>query len=198
VNVDVPKQLVKARAEGMSEAANSGTDQCMLTVVGLDEDRLESICYKASHSVNNGVCKVANYLFPQGGTVSGDSACVELVQEEAAKAGARKVQRVAVSGAFHTERMALAQEYIKPHVDKIGEPKLRVYSNTTGKPIESAEQARELVLRQIVEPVKWQTEIEAIGAEGMQLYEAGPGQQLKAMTKRISSGLWNSMRNLEV
>lgn len=189
-------KLVKARAEGMSKAANKDT-QAMLTIIGLDESSVKTLCRQAAKSVK-GECTIANYLFPNGFTVSGSTPCIELVQEKATQAGARKVRRVAVQGAFHTGMMSSAQEYIKPFVDAIGEPQISVYSNTLAAPIESAEQARSLVVRQIVEPVQWQRIIESLVHEGYQLHEAGPGQQLLAMTRRINEDAWKCMRNTEV
>jgi len=85
----------------------------MLSVVGVGDKELDAMCAEAvkkgppgcarpmacarridsectpSHST---VCHVANYLFPQGRVVSGDSAALADVQKAAAAAGALKVQ----------------------------------------------------------------------------------------------------------
>ena len=44
----------------------------MLSVVGLPDDKLDSICKEVLGASGTGtVCQMANYLFPQGRVVSG-------------------------------------------------------------------------------------------------------------------------------
>lgn len=64
-------QVVKVRAEAMAAAAAAGRPHGMLSVVGLGDSELDSICEAAARELPPGtVCQVANRLFP---TVS---ACV--------------------------------------------------------------------------------------------------------------------------
>ena len=79
------------------------------------------------------------------------------------------------------------------------EPRIPVYSNVTGRPFESASEIAGMLQRQLVEPVMWERLMDNFKESGKtKLYECGPGQQLKAMIKRIDLGMWKSMKNSTV
>jgi [acyl-carrier-protein] S-malonyltransferase len=79
------------------------------------------------------------------------------------------------------------------------EPRIPVYSNVTGEPLESADQIAGMLQRQLVEPVMWEKTMENLKGVGKnRLYECGPGQQLKAMCKRIDLAMWKAMKNSTV
>ena len=84
---------------------------------------------------DNLVCEVANYLFPQGRVVSGDRVALEEVTKRAVAAGALKCAPVAVSGAFHTSRMASARDALVEALANVtvSAPKIPVYSNATAR-----------------------------------------------------------------
>jgi len=91
-----------------------------------------------------------------------------------------------------------------------------VISNVTGEPfpVGDAEAVKELLCRQLVEPVQWEATLRKVlalgegGGEGgaavagagaapsVRLYELGPGQQLKAMVRRLSTPAWKAMANV--
>ena len=59
-------QVVKARGESMAAASAQGKPHGMLSVIGLSDADLETICAEARAKLGgDSVCKVANYLFPQ-------------------------------------------------------------------------------------------------------------------------------------
>jgi [acyl-carrier-protein] S-malonyltransferase len=79
----------------------------------------------------------------------------------------------------------------------VKEPRIPVYSNVTGKPFESPEAIIAMLPRQLVEPVQWESTLKNMYAAGKkEMFELGPGQQIKAMTKRISPDLWKGFRNV--
>jgi [acyl-carrier-protein] S-malonyltransferase len=89
-------------------------------------------------------------------------------------------------------------------------PRLPVLSNVTAEPFPSDPAAiRELLGRQLVEPVRWEATLSGLlsqqqqGAADMapwagcsRLYECGPGQQIKAMVRRLDQAAWRSFRNV--
>lgn len=79
------------------------------------------------------------------------------------------------------------------------EPRIPVYSNVTGTPFGAVADIPAMLARQLVEPVLWENTITAL-VKGMkeQLFELGPGAQIKAMVKRIDMGVWKAMRNVSV
>merc|ERR1719189_385423 len=64
-------KLVKLRGEAMQEAAGIGK-QLMLSVAGLDGEKLKPLCVQAKQKEGpDAVCQVANQLFPGGFSVGG-------------------------------------------------------------------------------------------------------------------------------
>jgi len=68
----------------------------------------------------------------------------------------------------------------------------------TGLPMESPKQIEGLLARQLVEPVQWESTLKhLIGPmQKSQLFELGPGQQIKAMCKRISPAVVKAFKNV--
>ncbi len=191
--------VVKVRAESMAEAAKLGDPHGMLSIVGLGDDDVESICKEVRDKMPGKVCQVANYLFPQGRVVSGHKTALEEAQKLATTKGALKAVPVAVSGAFHTSLMAPARDALIEALSKvtISDPSIPVYSNVTGEMFKDAEEIRSLLPRQLVESVKWEPTLKAMIASGKtQMHELGPGAQIKAMVKRLDNAVWKSFKNI--
>ena len=77
-------------------------------------------------------------------------------------------------------------------------PRIPVISNVTGLPMGTPEDIQELLARQLVEPVQWETTLKHLVGpmQKNQLYELGPGQQIKAMCKRISPAIVKAFKNV--
>jgi [acyl-carrier-protein] S-malonyltransferase len=80
------------------------------------------------------------------------------------------------------------------------EPRIPVYSNVTAAPFSRAEHIPGMLARQLVEPVRWEGTITGLvkDAKKEQLFELGPGAQIKAMVKRIDMPVWKAMRSISV
>jgi [acyl-carrier-protein] S-malonyltransferase len=208
-------KVVRIRAEAMKEAASVG-DHGMLSVIGLDDATLDSIVARAKATVEASrraeggtdarevACRVANYLFPTGRVVSGDADALDEVAKLAAEKNAMKTARLAVSGAFHTERMASAREKLERALAEIEvvAPKIPCYSNVTGRLFDSAdpEAIRTALAEQLVSPVRWEDTLRNIVQEkkDIAMYELGPNKQIKSMSKRISNEAWKKFQNVDV
>ena len=191
--------VVKVRAESMSAAAQNGRAHGMLSVVGLPDAALEGVCAQVRTKFPNSVINIVNYLFPQGRVLSGHKDALEEAQRLATAKGALKSVPVAVSGAFHTELMSPARDALTKVIAsvQINDPVIPVYSNVTGEPFRDAAHVRELLPRQLVEPVRWEQSLKAlIAASKNEMYELGPGQQIKAMVKRIDNATWSNLKNI--
>ena len=69
--------MVKVRGEAMAAAAKLGNPHGMLSIIGLNDDKLEPIVARARTSGGaDCVCRLANYLFPTGRVVSGHKAAL--------------------------------------------------------------------------------------------------------------------------
>ena len=78
------------------------------------------------------------------------------------------------------------------------EPRIPIYSNVLAQPFPSAAEIPALLGRQLVEPVKWEHTLKALvlAAGKTELYELGPGAQIKAMVKRIDTNAHKNFKNV--
>ncbi|HWH11218.1 MAG TPA: SDR family NAD(P)-dependent oxidoreductase [Solirubrobacteraceae bacterium] len=131
---------------------------------------------------------IANHNAPDQVVLSGaaeeiDQAVVELTAMGLA------AKRIAVACAFHSPLVAGADATLLSYLEgvQIGEPTLAVFSNTTAGPYPSKPaEIRSVLARQVVEPVRWVDQIEAMYAAGARIFvEAGPGRTLTSLVGRI-------------
>jgi len=199
-------KLVKLRGEAMQEAAQSGK-QLMLSVAGLEKDKLEPLCKQAAAKEGPGaVCSIANFLFPGGTSVGGTEKAINELKDMAEKAGALQAKVLKTAGAFHTSLMKPAQEKLSAALEEtlpnMKPPMHTVWMNATAEPVRPGCDPADIVANlktQLTNPVLWDTSVKEIIKEGAnEFYEVGPMKQMKAMMKRIDVGMWKKMTNIEV
>lgn len=179
-------RVVRRRGELMA-ASRAGT---MTAVVGLGPGVVEEICARASGEGH--VVVAANYNSPQQTVISGDVAAVERAGEFAREAGAKMVQPLPVSGAFHSPLMADAEAGLREAVEAVEfrDPEFPVVSNVTAEPVSDADTARNTLVRQLTAPVRWAEGVERIRGEGIvDFVELGPGKVLTGLLRRIDRSL---------
>ncbi len=180
-------KLVQFRAKSMHKA---GLDRqgSMAAVIGIDEKILEDICLKYS----NGQACVANYNSPTQAVISGDSSAIEDITPKILSAGALKVIKLNVSGAFHSPLMNSAKEKLNEFIKnvKFYDPIFPVYSNTTSFPIDNKNDIPQSLVKQLISPVLWYKSVhEMISNRITSGIEIGPGKVLQGLSKRIDSSL---------
>lgn len=176
-------RVVQERGRAMQAAADA-TPSGMVSVLLLERSQVEEICSRATEA---GRISVANYLCPGNLVLSGEKAACERAAALAEEAGGRTVT-LAVAGAFHTEIMRPADERLAEalRAAAISPPRLPVVSNVDAAVHEDPEEIRELLVRQVVRPVRWEDSMRFLLAEGVDaFYEIGPGKVLKGLLKRI-------------
>ena len=92
------------------------------------------------------------------------------------------------AGAFHTPLMGSACGRLEDVLRsvQISSPRIPVVSNVDAKPHAGPEQVREILVRQVTQPVLWEGCVRELIAQGCdQFYEIGPGKVLKTLMKRI-------------
>lgn len=175
----------------------------MLTLVGLDEAKVQQLCVHCKETLPDSEICIANYLFPKGYVVSGGKDAIALLREVASGA---TVKEVAVSGAFHSNLMSSAVPRLRDGLAMvdISPPRLPVYSNVTGLPYNDVEEIRRNLAEQIIRPVLWETTIRnmvererggRVGEGGLKFVEIGPGRQMRAMLKRIDKDAFKNCVN---
>jgi [acyl-carrier-protein] S-malonyltransferase len=102
--------------------------------------------------------------------------------------GAMKAIPLAVAGAFHTPIMGPAVERLTAALANapMTRPTIPVISNVDGEPHDDPDEIRDLLIKQIVSPVRWEDSMRYLLGRGFdQLYEVGPGRVLRGLLKRI-------------
>ncbi|NJD10145.1 MAG: ACP S-malonyltransferase [Gemmatimonadetes bacterium] len=178
-------RTVRLRGELMqkSGAERPGT---MAAVLGIADEVLEQVCRDATQA--GGDCVAANYNSPGQLVISGDVAAVERAMELARAAGARRVVRLNVSGAFHSPLMQVAQAGLRARLGGLpmAPPAFPVVSNVTAEAIADVGSARDLLVRQLTSPVRWAASMRTMLDAGVdRFFELGPGSVLHGLLKRI-------------
>lgn len=176
-------KVVKARGEAMQAAAEA-TPSGMASIIGLDAGEVESLIADARPV---GTIEVANLLCPGNTVVSGTAAAIDEVCRLAEERNLRAI-RLAVAGAFHTELMKPADEKLAKVLStvKIRVPRVPVWSNVDAKPHIEPGEIRDLLVRQVLSPVRWEETLRGLLADGFdKFYEIGPGRVLAGLLKRV-------------
>lgn len=187
--------LVQRRGAAMQEAADA-TPSGMVSILGLERVEIESLCEKAR---NGDILKIANYLCPGNIVISGTLAACERAAELARAQGAMKAVPLAVAGAFHTEIMRPADQRCAEALAEVPmrKPRIPVISNVDAQSHDDPEEIRKILVRQILQPVRWEDSVRSLIQQGFdQFYEVGPGRVLRGLLRRIDRNV--SCQSVEV
>ena len=181
-------RLVRTRGRLMSEAG-ARRPGAMAAVLGLPSAEVERICRDATGNGDPGMVVAANLNTADQTVISGDPAAVIRAGEACKAAGAKRVQPLKVSGAFHSPLMAPAALGLRAVLDRAdcGEPRFPVVANATAEPVRTARDARRLLIEQLTAPVRWVDCVHRLAelAPGAGYVEIGPGTVLGGLLKRI-------------
>jgi [acyl-carrier-protein] S-malonyltransferase len=154
----------------------------MAAIIGLDPVTLEEICQETG-------TQIANLNSPGQIVISGTSNGLAWAMDLAKARGAKKVIRLPVSGAFHSNLMKPVVGDLDKAASRFDfrEPKVPIVANTTAKPKSTAIELRKEIVDQVCGCVRWQSSIEYMINAGVDTFiEIGPGQVLSGLIKRIS------------
>jgi [acyl-carrier-protein] S-malonyltransferase len=179
-------KLVLKRGQAMQSAAEAASGS-MVSVIGLEDEDVRKLCEEAGAGR---ILKCANFNCPGQIAISGDKdACLRAV-ELAPGYGALKAVELKVAGAFHTEMMSPAADALGralADADITIPTATRIIANVDVQYYNSADAVRKGLVRQLVEPIRWQQCMEKLLADGVeQFYEIGPGRVLTGLMKRIN------------
>jgi len=177
-------RLVRERGRLMHEASEARPGS-MAAIIGLDE------LVVAQVAQDSGV-EMANINSDDQIVISGDKMALARAMDLASARGAKKVVPLAVSGAFHSRLMALAQEGLTDAIDGIAlrDPEFPVIANSTGIPIVNAAQARQELLTGLCNCVLWKHSVQFMLDSGVNRFvEFGPARVLSSLVRRIDPGV---------
>lgn len=182
-------RLVQERGRLMQQAAGQSPG-AMAALIGLDEAAVRSICDEAG-------AEVCNLNAPGQIVIGGGERAIEAAMALALERGAQRGVRLKVSGAFHTLLMKPASEGMAAPVAEapIRDPTAPIIANTSAEPLTTAAALRDELVRQIIEPVRWQRSIEYLRDQGVTgVIEFGPGRVLTGLVRRIDRSI--AVRNV--
>lgn len=176
-------RVVQARGDLMGKACEMrpGT---MAVVLGLEADQVIELVKEANLPSD---LWAANFNSPGQVVISGTERGIAKGTELAKAKGAKRVLPLAVQGAFHSGLMESALKGLQPLVDTlpIKESPTKVVMNVSANyPANSSEIRKNLVL-QVTHPVLWAQSIDRVKGETEIFVEAGYGETLKGLNKRI-------------
>ena len=168
-------------------AKNEGHAPGMTAVLGLPPEKVKEIAsgIKDAYAANMNSVKQT--------VVSGTFDALAAVEKAASEAGARRAVRLKVAGPFHSPLMQdAAVEFEKAIADvNFNDPKIKLFSNVTGKGCVSGEEAKKSAVLHLTNPVLWTDEedclasvMKADGFDKWAALEVGPG--------KVLSGLWGN------
>jgi [acyl-carrier-protein] S-malonyltransferase len=182
-------KLVQRRGQAM-QSASDAVESGMASVVGMELDALQAVCDGVRREGE--VLRPANLLCPGNIAVSGHLSAIDRLEPVAIEAGAMKVVRLSVAGAFHTSLMESAVETLGQALEEmpLGDTRIPVYSNVDAMPHQKAGEIRNLLSRQVTQPVLWEASIRRMIDDGVEGFlEAGTGRVLRGTLKRIQRKL---------
>jgi [acyl-carrier-protein] S-malonyltransferase len=175
---------VRERGRLMQAAVPDG-EGAMAAVMGLEADAVAALC----EAVADGqVVTPANLNGAGQVVVAGHAAAVGRLVERASAEGAR-AQRLPVSAPFHCSLMAPAAEGLARWLAGVDvrSPRLPVFTSVEARRIAGAGEVRDLLVRQVTAPVRWEETVRAVvDVRPAVALEVGPGRVLTGLLRRIA------------
>jgi [acyl-carrier-protein] S-malonyltransferase len=177
-------KLVRQRGRYMQEAVPAG-EGAMAAILGLSPADVAEVCKKAA---GGEVVSPANLNSPEQTVIAGNAAAVKRSVEIASQSGAKRAVILAVSAPFHCTLLAPAQKRLEPDLRAVKFSALHfpVITNVDAEAINSGDEARESLVRQVTMPVRWLESVREMIEQGVNIFvEVGPGKVLSGLLRQI-------------
>lgn len=178
--------LVQKRGALMNDACNKIPGK-MAIILGLSDDDTEKMI--ADLNLPHDLW-AANFNCPNQVVISGTEKGIAAGSEEATKRGARRVMGLQVHGAFHSGLMQEVEAGLAKAVNEVPfrQTSIKLAMNTPGGFVSNPKDVRKNLIKQVTSPVRWHKCINAMQAEGLDLFvEIGCGNVLAGLNKRIQT-----------
>jgi [acyl-carrier-protein] S-malonyltransferase len=181
-------RVVRERGRAMQDAVPPGVGG-MAAVLGLDVDTVRALCREVA---DGEVLSPANLNGGGQVVIAGHSTALRRFAERASARGAKRVIPLPVSAPFHCALMAPAaarlEEVLAPVT--VGTLTCPIITNVEARASSDRARVKELLVRQVVSPVRWEESVEELARQGCaQAIEMGPGRVLSGLVKRIAPGI---------
>jgi [acyl-carrier-protein] S-malonyltransferase len=180
-------RVVRQRGIFMQEAVPVGTGS-MAAILGLGLDDLAVVC---SDAAQGQVVAPANFNSDGQVVIAGHTEAVDRAIVLAKEKGAKRAMLLPVSAPFHCSLMVPAGERLATVLNgiEVGAMTLPVIANVEAAPNQDSARVRELLIKQVSAPVRWQETIASMVELGVDRYvEIGPGKVLSGLARRMAKG----------
>jgi [acyl-carrier-protein] S-malonyltransferase len=181
-------KTVRARGRYMQEAVPVGTG-AMAAILGSDLETVNAVCTEAGQGQ---VCSAANINSPGQIVIAGDTGAIDRAIEVLKARGAKRAVKLNVSAPFHCALMKPAQDRLAADLNELQFNDLQtpLVTNVDAKPIKTGNEARDSLIRQVSQPVRWLESVEFLSSHGVQTFiEIGPGKVLSGLVRQINREL---------
>lgn len=171
-------RIVAERGRLMQGAAEASSG-AMAAIIGESRETVGALCREFG-------VEAANFNAPGQIIISGERANVAAVVAAAKERGIKKTL-LNVAGAYHSRLMEPARLAFEAFLRDIPfeAPRLRVFTNTTGKAVSDPSEIKSALASQVVSPVLWEDCMRAAAAAGAtDFLELGPGGVLAGLARR--------------
>lgn len=169
----------------LMQVACEATDGLMASLIGGSSLNVSELCTKYD-------VEIANYNSPDQTVISGEKRQVEAAIQEAKNSDYRMVVPLKVGGAYHSRLMEPARKEFEAYLRNytFNNPSIKVLSNTTGSEVNNGDEIKQLLVKQIVSPVRWIDCMRYATSLGItEFYECGPGKVLTGLARRLDRTL---------
>ena len=178
-------RLLDVRGSAMQDAADA-VSSGMVALVGTSYEIAKEIADEAS---KYGICEVANDNGAGQVILSGEEKIINKGLEISKDYTVKRVIKLPVSGAFHSEIMKPATLAMKKTVQDISfsEPKIDVFSNFSAEIYHAIKEIPDLLVKQIEGRVRWREIMEKMTSDYKvkRFVEIGPGKVLGNIAKKM-------------
>ncbi|MBU1207367.1 MAG: ACP S-malonyltransferase [Proteobacteria bacterium] len=181
-------RLVHLRGKFMQEAVPIGVG-AMAAIMGMTGPEVEVLCQEAAQGE---VLSPANYNSPGQIAIAGHRPAVNRAVAIVSQQAGKKAVLLPVSAPFHCALLKPAAERLQEELAKVevGDLHVPVLSNAEADFYPGKDKIRELLIKQIDHPVRWEECMQKLIRAGANLVlEVGPGKVLTGLMRRISKDL---------
>ena len=178
-------KLVRKRGILMQNTVPKGKG-AMSAIMGMDGKDIEKVLEGIEGAF------IANYNCPGQIVITGYTEAVLEAKDRLLQSGAKKAMMLNVSGPFHSPLLQEAGEELLKTLKTVSTMPLDIpyVTNVTGEYVEDIEETKELLVKQVASPVRWQQSVEKMIEEGVDSFvEIDPGRTLTGFLKKINGSV---------
>lgn len=179
--------LVRLRGRAMQDSVPAG-EGAMAAIMALSPEDVKKLCAEAAEGE---IVSPANFNAPGQIVIAGSANAVARACKLAGARGGKAIP-LKVSAPFHCALMAPAARALEAGLASVivGPLAFPVVANVDASPNSDAGMVKDLLVRQVDSPVRWEESVRVMAQAGVtHVLEIGPGKVLAGLIKRIDKSM---------